>query len=583
MTRRTIGQHAVVLALLTLFCLPQSAAAIGTAFTYQGQLEQSGSPGTGPCDFRFMLFDTAGSGSPPTGGNQIGNTAAVDGVQVANGLFTLRLDFGATAFNAGNDRWLQIAVRCPAGGGSYQTLAPRQPLTPAPFALFASAVADGSVSSAKLAPGAVMTSQLAANAVTAAQIADGAVTTNDLANAAVSTAKIGDGQVTAAKLVAPLRLTSSAANTLIGALDGTSTGLNGVGVSGTAGSGIDSAGIFGSANAGVGVVGESSNNDGVRGTSRNGVGVFGEGLDDAGVYGMSNDDGVFGVSTGSGDGVAGVAMEGAGVRGESIDGTGVLGEGKQFGVHGIGTGAPARTVVGGAGVLGESEGAGVFGIGGAGVVGFTDSPEGRGVIGVSLASNDADGVGVTGSANQGIGVRGESDSGYAGFFAGPVLVNGVLTAGVKQFKIDHPLDPATKYLVHAAVESPDMKNIYDGVVVLDANGDARVDLPLWFEALNRDFRYQLTCIGGAAPVYVADEVNEHHFRIAGGTPGLKVSWQVTGIRKDAFAVAHPIEVEPEKSADERGRYLSPLELGMPASMSVDRAKPLAIELEKLTR
>ncbi len=55
MTRRTIGQHAIVLALLSLFSLPQGAAAIGTAFTYQGQLQQSGSPGTGPCDFRFML------------------------------------------------------------------------------------------------------------------------------------------------------------------------------------------------------------------------------------------------------------------------------------------------------------------------------------------------------------------------------------------------------------------------------------------------------------------------------------------------------------------------------------------------
>ena len=78
-------------------------------------------------------------------------------------------------------------------------------------------------------------------------------------------------------------------------------------------------------------------------------------------------------------------------------------------------------------------------------------------------------------------------------------------------------------------------------------------------------------------MYVAGEVNESHFRIAGGTPGLKVSWQVTGIRKDAFAVAHPMVVEPEKSADERGRYLYPAALGMPASLSVDRAKQLAIQ------
>jgi len=616
MTRRTIGQHAIALALLTLFSLPQGAAAIGTAFTYQGQLEQSGSPGTGPCDFRFMLFDTAGSGSPPTGGNQIGNAAAAGDVQVSNGLFTLPLDFGAAAFNTGSDRWLQIAVRCPAGNGSYQTLAPRQPLTPAPFALFASTVADGSVSSAKLAPGAVMTSQLATNAVTAAQIADGTITTNDLANGAVSTAKIGDGQITSAKLVAPLRLTSSAANSTIGAFDGTSTGLNGVGVSGTAGSGADSAGVFGSANAGAGVRGTSRSGIGVFGEGvgnpgETGVGVFGHGTGDPGVWGESDDDGVFGVSTGSGDGVSGVADTGAGVHGESISGIGVLGEGKEFGVKGTSEGdgviglssstlqgAGVRGIATGqamsSGVSGESASgfgvsgvsqstAGVAGSGSPGVYGVTLVPNGDGVSGLSLAPNDTNAVGVRGTAKQGTGVRGESESGFAGFFVGPVLVTsnlsvaGQLVAGAKFFKIDHPLDPANKYLMHAAVESSDMKNIYDGVVVLDTNGEARVDLPEWFEALNRDFRYQLTCIGGVAAVYVAGEVNESHFRIAGGTPGLKVSWQVTGIRKDAFAVAHPMVVEPEKSADERGRYLYPAALGMPASLSVDRAKQLAIQ------
>jgi hypothetical protein len=188
------------------------------------------------------------------------------------------------------------------------------------------------------------------------------------------------------------------------------------------------------------------------------------------------------------------------------------------------------------------------------------------------------GNGVHGIANSGAGafaVYGESGSGYAGYFSGKVSVTGVLTAGTKPFKIDHPLDPANKYLMHAAVESPDMKNIYDGIVALDSNGEAVVELPEWFEALNRDFRYQLTCIGGAAPVYIADEVNDHRFRIAGGTPGLKVSWLVTGIRKDAFANAHPLVVELDKPAEERGRYLYPVEAGLPASLSVDGAKQAA--------
>jgi hypothetical protein len=97
-----------------------------------------------------------------------------------------------------------------------------------------------------------------------------------------------------------------------------------------------------------------------------------------------------------------------------------------------------------------------------------------------------------------------------------------------------------------------------------------VPLPDYFETLNRDFRYQLTCIGGFAPVYVADKVNGNQFRIAGGTPGLEVSWQVTGIRQDAFANAHRIPVEMDKPPEERGTYLHAVEQGMPEAMQTDR-------------
>ena len=124
-------------------------------------------------------------------------------------------------------------------------------------------------------------------------------------------------------------------------------------------------------------------------------------------------------------------------------------------------------------------------------------------------------------------------------------------------KIDHPLDPANRTLSHSFVESPDMMNVYNGNAVLDADGTAVVELPDWFEALNRDFRYQLTCIGGFAPVYIAKEVAGNRFRIAGGTPGLKVSWQLTGIRHGRFADEHRTPVEEEKPGDERGTYLHP--------------------------
>ena len=108
---------------------PQSVdAAPGTAITYQGQLKNASGPVNGNCDFQFGLWDSL---SNATG--QVGATLTKPNVTLTYGLFTVTLDFGAGAFT-GDARWLQIAVSCPAGG-SYITLAPRQPLTPAPYAL----------------------------------------------------------------------------------------------------------------------------------------------------------------------------------------------------------------------------------------------------------------------------------------------------------------------------------------------------------------------------------------------------------------------------------------------------------------
>jgi hypothetical protein len=184
-----------------------------------------------------------------------------------------------------------------------------------------------------------------------------------------------------------------------------------------------------------------------------------------------------------------------------------------------------------------------------------------GVYGISTTSNTGQNIGVWGQASGG-------STNYAGYFSGNVDVDGTLSKNAGSFKIDHPLDPANKYLYHSFVESPDMKNIYDGVVVLDASGEALVELPDWFEALNQDFRYQLTCIGAFAPVYVADEISGSRFGIAGGEPGMKVSWQVTGIRHDPYAQAHRIPVEEAKPPREQGRYRNPELYGAPESAGV---------------
>ena len=142
--------------------------------------------------------------------------------------------------------------------------------------------------------------------------------------------------------------------------------------------------------------------------------------------------------------------------------------------------------------------------------------------------------------------------------SGNVMVFGTLSKSAGGFTIDHPLDPANKYLTHSFVESPDMMNIYNGVATLDGNGEAWVNLPEWFEALNREFRYQLTAIGGALPnLHVAAEVSKNRFKIGGGKSGGKVSWQVTGIRHDAYAEAHRVKVEVAKAKEDRGFYLHP--------------------------
>lgn len=136
-----------------------------------------------------------------------------------------------------------------------------------------------------------------------------------------------------------------------------------------------------------------------------------------------------------------------------------------------------------------------------------------------------------------------------------MIVNGTLVKPGGSFRIDHPLDPANKYLQHSFVESPDMMNIYNGNVTLNAAGAATVTLPAWFEALNMEFRYQVTPIGAPGPnLYIASEVTGNQFAIAGGAPNTKVSWQVTGIRHDAWANDNRVEVEVEKNADEKGRY-----------------------------
>jgi hypothetical protein len=157
---------------------------------------------------------------------------------------------------------------------------------------------------------------------------------------------------------------------------------------------------------------------------------------------------------------------------------------------------------------------------------------------------------------------------FAGEFIGNVEVEGSLSKDSGSFKIDHPLDPANKYLYHSFVESPDMMNIYNGNVTTNAEGDAVITLPDWFEALNTDFRYQVTVLGQFAQAIVSSKIANHQFAIKTDKPNVEVSWQVTGIRHDAWANAHRIPVEEMKSQQERGFYKHPELYNAPPEKSV---------------
>jgi hypothetical protein len=380
-------------------------------------------------------------------------------------------------------------------------------------------LADGSVSEAKLGNGAVSTSKLDNGAVNTNKLANGAVSTDKIAAIAVTTAKIQSGAITTPKL--DNKAVSLSKIDDAGASNGQVIKYAGGSIQwapdNTGGGGL-SLPFDGQASAGGNPVFEARNTS----TSSSSIGVRGvvtpsnPGGFSAGVSGINNGTG------GNGIGVAGQ---------QSGSGWGVYGyvSGNGRGVYGFANG----TSNGSSGVLGRARGDGVA------IRGILDNP---------------------------------SEFALAGLFDGSVQVNGSLIGGIAARKIDHPLDPQNKYLYHSAVESPDMLNVYNGNVVLNADGEAEVSLPDYFEAANTDFRYQLTAIGASAPgLYVADEVAGNRFKIAGGVPGVKVSWQITGVRNDPYARLNRTPVTENKPVDRQGLYLFPEAYGADETLSEARA------------
>jgi hypothetical protein len=392
---------------------------------------------------------------------------------------------------------------------------------------------------------------------------------------------------------------------------GTTRSSGGVGVAGAGG-------VYGVAGSGVtGLYGKGT----VYGVYGGGTtsGVYGYG--DTGVVGFGNKWGVHGeINAISGRGVVGLATavtgSAVGMYGASLSpsGTGVIGyapattgsgygiEGQSDSPAGVGVAGTASAATGTTrGVLGTTNspaGAGVLGLGihgqSRGVEGQNSSLTGIGVLGAATWTGGAN-FGVYGGSNSGLGtgvygiggrygIYGKVltvGTGYAGYFKGSVYVEGDIAKLGGHFLIDHPQDPANMTLRHSFVEAPERLNIYSGTARLDGKGSAIVRLPGYFAALNGSYRYQLTPIGAPAPtLYVAEEVENGRFRIAGGDPGLKVCWIVTGVRQDAWAKAQPVRVEQRKRLKDRGRYLSPEAFGKPESAGMHYLPEVKIRPER---
>jgi hypothetical protein len=300
-----------------------------------------------------------------------------------------------------------------------------------------------------------------------------------------------------------------------------------------------------------------------RSSAPGGIGILGYNLYSTGigVVGSSGGTGVKGVGE-SGPGVVGETSYNIGVLGESALGTGVVGRhnATDFSNPGV-EGDTVSTAASAVGVLGKVTST-APGVGSAAVRGINN---GRGAYGIGVlgqqygsgwgvSGTSPNGRGVYGFSGGGVGVYGASSAGVAGFFDGPVTINGdliVISGHVKAFRINDPLDPKHKYLVHAAVESNQVLNIYSGNITTDQEGRATVRLPAYFDRINTDLRYQLTVVGQFAQAIVAQKEADNRFVIRTDKPRVEVSWQVTARRNDAYLRAHPFhEIQNKTKADQ---------------------------------
>jgi hypothetical protein len=230
-------------------------------------------------------------------------------------------------------------------------------------------------------------------------------------------------------------------------------------------------------------------------------------------------------------------------------------------------------------------GHGIYGVGFNGVVGQTGQSTGFAVYGENLDNITpwGNGVGVAGKGFYG--VLGEDR--YLGATAGAygLYSNGALGAtGAKTFRIDHPHDPENKYLRHFSIESNEVLNVYRGTATFNVSGNAIVNLPNYFNAININISYQLTPVGAYMPLFIKEKVDgNNQFTISGGIPGKEVSWAIYAERNDLYMQKYPHQktVELEKRPQEKGKYLIPSLYGASNDKAIFGTTPKKIDQKKL--
>ena len=516
----------VYVLLFVILVIPSLIAQVPRTISYQGVLtDNSGNPKPdGDYMLTFNLYDAE------TGGNSIWRETKT--LNLSKGLFSTSLG-DQTPFGIyvkfDKPYWLGITV------GNEPELMPRIALTSVGYSLTADNVSDGKVVKSlnglkddlTIEGGGGTTVSSNGNTITITGGGSSGTGIQGIQNTN-STLDISNpnGPTATVNVKVPLTLRGSTTDYLLKAIN---TG-NGHGIMGQS-TGV---GVYGLSDNYYGVYGNSPGGAGVVGTSNSWVGVYGESNSQAGVWGKSA----------TGTGVYAESTDGYGMYAKSINGQGLHSESNtDYGIVGITHGSSA-------------EYAGVYG-----------------------GSTNLEPWGMLGSTCGVLGDNGSNSDFFAGYFHGDVYVTGDLSvSGTKDFKIDDPLDPANKYLIHSCVESPDRMNIYNGNITTDASGSAMVELPGYFEVLNIDYRYQLTIIGQFAQAMVENKIQNNHFTIKTDKPNVEVSWQVTGVRNDPYAKQNPFVVEKEKESFAKGKYLSPELYGQPEEMRIGYVKnPYAVQ------